>query len=107
MIIKSLSIYILLNLVACDNSFNPSILQDTRNLPKVDGTFGFLYKTEDGIQHAAKGDSNVKEKNTIFRGTEYDEMELKENQTSKSESEMEEDIPYADSTSDSEANEKF
>jgi hypothetical protein len=39
-------------------SFNPSILQDSRDLPKVDGTFGFLYRTEDGIAHAAKGDSD-------------------------------------------------
>lgn len=27
-------------------------------MPKTDGTFGFLYRTEDGIAHAAKGDSN-------------------------------------------------
>lgn len=37
---------------------NPSILQDTRDLPKTDGTFGFLYRTEDGIAHAAKGDQD-------------------------------------------------
>ncbi|XP_065157477.1 activating signal cointegrator 1 complex subunit 2 homolog [Atheta coriaria] len=36
--------------------YNPTILQDTRNEPKVDGTFGFLYRTEDGISHAAKGE---------------------------------------------------
>ncbi|EEZ98596.1 regulator of nonsense transcripts 1 [Tribolium castaneum] len=46
-----------LHLVAAQ-SFNPTILQDSRDLPKVDGTFGFLYRTEDGIAHAAKGDSN-------------------------------------------------
>ena len=40
------------------SQFNPTILQDSRDLPKVDGTFGFLYRTEDGIAHAAKGDSN-------------------------------------------------
>lgn len=39
-------------------SYNPIILQDTRDLPKTDGTFGFLYRTEDGIAHAAKGDKN-------------------------------------------------
>ncbi|RZB39843.1 Chitin bind 4 domain containing protein [Asbolus verrucosus] len=38
--------------------FNPTILQDSRDLPRTDGTFGFLYRTEDGIAHAAKGDSN-------------------------------------------------
>ncbi|GJQ81569.1 hypothetical protein Trydic_g9946 [Trypoxylus dichotomus] len=37
-------------------SFNPAILQDSRDLPKVDGRFGFLYRTEDGIAHAAKGE---------------------------------------------------
>ncbi|XP_017767936.1 PREDICTED: putative uncharacterized protein DDB_G0294196 [Nicrophorus vespilloides] len=35
---------------------NPTILQDSRDLPKLDGTFGFLYRTEDGIAHAAKAD---------------------------------------------------
>ncbi|KAB0800675.1 hypothetical protein PPYR_06414 [Photinus pyralis] len=35
---------------------NPSILQDSRNLPQTDGTFGFLYRTEDGIAHAAVGE---------------------------------------------------
>ena len=35
---------------------NPAILQDSRDLPKVDGRFGFLYRTEDGIAHAAKGE---------------------------------------------------
>ncbi|XP_044258771.1 glutenin, low molecular weight subunit-like [Tribolium madens] len=44
--------------LAATQSFNPTILQDSRDLPKVDGTFGFLYRTEDGIAHAAKGDSN-------------------------------------------------
>lgn len=47
-----------LQFTAAQRQLNPTILQDTRNLPKVDGTFGFLYRTEDGISHAAKGDSN-------------------------------------------------
>ncbi|KAK5650218.1 hypothetical protein RI129_001247 [Pyrocoelia pectoralis] len=38
------------------NYVNPSILQDSRNLPQTDGTFGFLYRTEDGIAHAAVGE---------------------------------------------------
>ncbi|XP_022906531.2 uncharacterized protein [Onthophagus taurus] len=37
---------------------NPAILQDSRDLPKVDGAFGFLYRTEDGIAHAAKGEQD-------------------------------------------------
>ncbi|KAI4458034.1 insect cuticle protein [Holotrichia oblita] len=41
--------------VSCQ-SFNPAILQDSRDLPKVDGRFGFLYRTEDGIAHAAQGE---------------------------------------------------
>ncbi|GLV43613.1 Cuticular protein 100A [Carabus blaptoides fortunei] len=35
---------------------NPSILEDSRVHPTVDGSFGFLYRTQDGIAHAAKGD---------------------------------------------------
>lgn len=27
-------------------------------MPKVDGRFGFLYRTEDGIAHAARGESD-------------------------------------------------
>lgn len=38
--------------------YNPTILQDTRELPRTDGTFGFLYRTEDGIAHGAIGDSS-------------------------------------------------
>ncbi|KAK9887241.1 hypothetical protein WA026_021088 [Henosepilachna vigintioctopunctata] len=41
--------------------FGPaSILQDSRLEPKVDGTFGFLYRTEDGITSAARGNSDGK-----------------------------------------------
>ncbi|KAK4881668.1 hypothetical protein RN001_004987 [Aquatica leii] len=46
------------SLIQAQNSrpyVNPSILQDSRNLPQTDGTFGFLYRTEDGIAHAAVG----------------------------------------------------
>ncbi|KAL1505893.1 hypothetical protein ABEB36_005346 [Hypothenemus hampei] len=38
--------------------YNPTIIQDARLEPKVDGTFGFQYRTEDGISHAAQGDPN-------------------------------------------------
>ncbi|XP_030753056.1 uncharacterized protein LOC115880071 [Sitophilus oryzae] len=38
------------------SQFNPSIIHDARLEPKVDGTFGFAYRTEDGISHAAQGD---------------------------------------------------
>lgn len=38
------------------SNINPSILQDSRDLPQVDGTFGFLYRTEDGIAHGAVGE---------------------------------------------------
>lgn len=34
----------------------PSILEDARVHPSGDGSFGFLYRTQDGIAHAAKGD---------------------------------------------------
>ncbi|KAF5305463.1 hypothetical protein FQA39_LY01554 [Lamprigera yunnana] len=50
---------LLVGLIAAQNGktyVNPSILQDSRNLPQTDGTFGFLYRTEDGISHAAVGD---------------------------------------------------
>ncbi|XP_045467594.1 uncharacterized protein LOC123676005 [Harmonia axyridis] len=41
--------------------FGPaSILQDSRLEPKVDGTFGFLYRTEDGITSAARGNPDGK-----------------------------------------------
>ncbi|CAH1974569.1 unnamed protein product [Acanthoscelides obtectus] len=33
-----------------------TILQDTRNEPTPDGTFGYMYKTEDGILSVARGD---------------------------------------------------
>nr|AYA49891.1 cuticular protein 11 [Leptinotarsa decemlineata] len=33
-----------------------SILQDSRNEPTPDGTFGYHYKTEDGITSVARGD---------------------------------------------------
>lgn len=36
-------------------AFNPHILEDARVHPSVDGSFGFLYRTQDGISHAAKG----------------------------------------------------
>ncbi|CAH1130808.1 unnamed protein product [Ceutorhynchus assimilis] len=36
--------------------FNPTIIQDSRIEPTSDGTFGFQYRTEDGISHAAQGD---------------------------------------------------
>lgn len=39
-------------------AYNPTILQDSRDLPKVDGRFGFLYRTEDGIAHAAKSEGD-------------------------------------------------
>ncbi|XP_066254985.1 uncharacterized protein [Euwallacea similis] len=42
--------------VSGQSGFNPSIIQDSRLEPKVDGTFGFQYRTEDGISHAAQGD---------------------------------------------------
>ncbi|XP_072387245.1 uncharacterized protein [Diabrotica undecimpunctata] len=35
-----------------------SILQDARNEPTPDGTFGYLYKTEDGITSSARGGPN-------------------------------------------------
>ncbi|KAF2887580.1 hypothetical protein ILUMI_18593 [Ignelater luminosus] len=35
---------------------NPTIIQDSRDLPQTDGTFGFLYRTEDGIAHGAIGE---------------------------------------------------
>ncbi|KAG5879555.1 hypothetical protein JTB14_016810 [Gonioctena quinquepunctata] len=35
-----------------------SILQDARNEPTPDGTFGYHYKTEDGISSVARGDPN-------------------------------------------------
>lgn len=38
--------------------YNPTILQDSRDLPKVDGRFGFLYRTEDGISHGAKSEGD-------------------------------------------------
>ncbi|XP_018320125.1 uncharacterized protein LOC108733446 [Agrilus planipennis] len=37
---------------------NPTILQDSRDLPTPEGSFGFLYRTEDGIAHGARGDPN-------------------------------------------------
>ncbi|XP_048524983.1 uncharacterized protein LOC109532823 [Dendroctonus ponderosae] len=49
----------LLFIISCVSSqsrFNPSIIQDSRVEPKVDGTFGFQYRTEDGISHSAQGD---------------------------------------------------
>lgn len=39
-------------------AYNPTILQDSRDLPKTDGRFGFLYRTEDGIAHAAKSEGD-------------------------------------------------
>ncbi|XP_044757153.1 uncharacterized protein LOC123315504 [Coccinella septempunctata] len=46
---------------ACSQRFGPaSILQDSRLEPKVDGTFGFLYRTEDGITSAARGNPDGK-----------------------------------------------
>ncbi|XP_057662891.1 uncharacterized protein LOC130897921 [Diorhabda carinulata] len=35
-----------------------TILQDARNEPTPDGTFGYLYKTEDGIVSSARGGPN-------------------------------------------------
>ncbi|CAG9863446.1 unnamed protein product [Phyllotreta striolata] len=35
-----------------------SILQDSRDEPTPDGTFGYLYKTEDGIVSSARGGPN-------------------------------------------------
>lgn len=44
--------------IACGQAYNPTILQDSRDLPKTDGRFGFLYRTEDGIAHAAKSEGD-------------------------------------------------
>lgn len=43
---------------AFGQAYNPTILQDSRDLPKTDGRFGFLYRTEDGIAHAAKSEGD-------------------------------------------------
>lgn len=44
--------------LASGQAYNPTILQDSRDLPKTDGRFGFLYRTEDGIAHAAKSEGD-------------------------------------------------